>query len=530
MSTTTTDFEKPRWRIAGPGLIAAATGVGAGDLVASLIAGSRFGYLLLWAAVIGCLFKIILVEGTGRWYLATGKTIFQGWRTLGRWTAIYFGIYIVVWGFVYGATAMSSTALPLAALFPAIDLKIFAIASGLLGLALVWFGRYGFFEKIMTALVGIMFVTVVGSAIMTVPNIPEIFNGLVPRLPENSLFYVLGLAGGVGGTITLAAYGYWLKEKGWNKPKWMSVMRIDNSVAYVVTGIFVIAMLVVGAELLHSANISLAEGGDGLVDLSSVLEDRYGRVWAIIFLVGFWASSFSSLIGVWHGVSLMFADFFTNAGRKADSVGAESAPGARSKPARAYMLWLTIPPMLLLLIGKPFYLIITYGVLGSLFMPSLALTLLWLLNSSRVDKQWRNRIGSNSLMTLTAAVFAVLCARELWDLVAPLIGLARSVQPFGQLQPPSFQLGDLVVEFLQGGGLLGQADEIRLIVVGQIPMRGVDPPREFVQFAVDGGDLLGNRARFGRRQRAAFVTGARTGRRGAGVPAAVRFVGAFMRH
>ena len=42
-----------RWRLIGPGLVAAATGVGAGDLVATLIAGSMFGYALLWAAMLG---------------------------------------------------------------------------------------------------------------------------------------------------------------------------------------------------------------------------------------------------------------------------------------------------------------------------------------------------------------------------------------------------------------------------------------------------------------------------------------------
>ncbi|MEU7402603.1 hypothetical protein AB0B09_15195, partial [Streptomyces sp. NPDC044948] len=46
---------KSSWRHIGPGIVVAATGVGAGDLVATLIAGSNFGYTLLWAAVIGCL-------------------------------------------------------------------------------------------------------------------------------------------------------------------------------------------------------------------------------------------------------------------------------------------------------------------------------------------------------------------------------------------------------------------------------------------------------------------------------------------
>lgn len=65
----------PRWKLVGPGLVVAATGVGAADLVATLIAGQKYGYALLWAVVVGCLMKIVLVEGAGRYSLATGKTI-----------------------------------------------------------------------------------------------------------------------------------------------------------------------------------------------------------------------------------------------------------------------------------------------------------------------------------------------------------------------------------------------------------------------------------------------------------------------
>ena len=52
----------------GPGIVVAATGVGAGDLVATLIAGSNASATpLLWAAVLGCLVKISLAEAAGRW-------------------------------------------------------------------------------------------------------------------------------------------------------------------------------------------------------------------------------------------------------------------------------------------------------------------------------------------------------------------------------------------------------------------------------------------------------------------------------
>ncbi|MFD5451764.1 Nramp family divalent metal transporter, partial [Streptomyces sp. NPDC127100] len=58
------------WRHIGPGIVVAATGVGAGDLVATLIAGSNFGYTLLWAAIVGCLVKISLAEA---WAAGRGR-------------------------------------------------------------------------------------------------------------------------------------------------------------------------------------------------------------------------------------------------------------------------------------------------------------------------------------------------------------------------------------------------------------------------------------------------------------------------
>ncbi|MEU3705749.1 Nramp family divalent metal transporter [Streptomyces anulatus] len=413
------------WKYIGPGIVVAATGVGAGDLVATLIAGSKFGYTLMWAAVIGCVVKISLAEAAGRWHLATGRTLFDGWRSLGPWTTVYFAVYVVLWGFIYGATAMSSSALPIVALFPdGPGLKFWAIVTGLIGLAFVWFNRYAVFEKVMTVLIGIMFVVVVYVAARVVPDVGASFAGLLPVLPDGSLLYTLGLIGGVGGTITMAAYGYWVNAKGWSNSSWMKVMRLDNRVAYITTGIFVVAMLIVGAELLHASQVALTSGDRGLIDLGKVLEDRFGAGTAKLFLVGFFATSFSSLIGVWHGVSLMFADFVerfrapaAGGAKTEEHEGADVAERRqRSLPFRAYLLWLTFPPMTLLWLDEPFGLVIAYGVLGAFFMPFLALTLLWLLNSSRTPGEWRNGWVSNGMLALSGLLFVVLCVQQVREL------------------------------------------------------------------------------------------------------------------
>jgi Mn2+/Fe2+ NRAMP family transporter len=419
-TASNTTPRKSSWKYIGPGIVVAATGVGAGDLVATLVAGTNFGYTLLWAAVIGCVVKIALAEAAGRWHLATGRTLFDGWASIGSWTTAFFVVYAVIWGFVYGAAAMSSSGLPLQALFPGVmDLEWWAVSTGVVGLVFVWFNRYAVFEKVMTVLVGVMFLVTVYLAIRVVPNLGGLFAGLLPVLPDgqDSILNTLGLIGGVGGTITLAAYGYWVNAKGWTGPGWMKTMRLDNRVAYITTGVFVVAMLIVGAELLHSSGIAIASGDKGLIQLGDILEKEYGAATAKFFLIGFFATSFTSLIGVWHGVSLMFADFVARYRTKRAATGEEVAEGRREKSwaFRGYLLWLTFPPIVLLFQGQPFRLIIIYGVLGAAFMPFLALTLIWLLNSSRTPVEWRNGLVSNIMLAVAGLLFLVLCVKQIWD-------------------------------------------------------------------------------------------------------------------
>lgn len=409
----------PKVRQIGPGLLAAATGVGAGDLVATMVAGARFGTVLLWAAVLGTALKLALAEGVGRWHLASGSTLLDGWRRLGYWATVFFGVYIVIWGVVYGATAMSAVALPLNALFPVLDVRYWAMISGVLGLVLVWAQRYASFEKLMVVLTGVMFVSVVLTAALVRPDLGALAAGLVPRLPDGSVIYVLGLIGGVGGTITLGAYGYWMLAKGWRGTGWLSMMRLDNTVGYALTGVFVTAMLVVGAEILAGQDIT---GSDtGLLTLGNELGAQFGEWSRVVFLIGFFSVSATSLLGVWNGVSLLFADWTRIIrlphGARAEATAGEHPyePGVaeRSPAFRAYLIWLTIPPMALLFLDRPFAVTLVYGVLGAAFMPFLGGTLLLLLNSKRIARDGRSGWWSNLLLAGASALFFVLLVADL---------------------------------------------------------------------------------------------------------------------
>ncbi|UWE04150.1 Nramp family divalent metal transporter [Laceyella sacchari] len=402
---------KDKLPLLGPGLIAAATGVGAGDLIAALVAGTNYGVAFIWAILLGSLLKYTLNEGVGRYHLVTGQTLLQGWRTLGRWTLVYFGAYLMIWGFIYGAAGPTSTALAATAMFPQLSFNTWAIVHSLLAFVLIFLGRYQLFERVMTALTGLMFVTVVGSAVLIFPDWTKIFSGLIPNAPDSSFIFVLGLIGGVGGSITMASYGYWIKEKRWSSPAWLSVMRLDSGLAYALTAIFTLSLLIVGAEFLYGSGIVIQDE-KGLITLARMLGDKFGTPVRWLFLLGFWSASFTSVLGVWNGVSYLFADWMRQIKREP-----ETTPISTTSPTyRFYVAWLTFPPMLLLFWGKPVSLVILYGVLGALFMPFLAITLLFLLNAKQLDDAYRNRWLTNLMLWVGILLFAILAIKECLEL------------------------------------------------------------------------------------------------------------------
>ena len=410
-----TQVEKPKkWKISyvGPGLVVAVAGVGAGDLVAALVAGADFGLLLIWAVILGAFLKYILNEGVGRWYLATGQTILQGWRSLGRWVSGYYVVYVVLFGLIYGAAVTSACALFISALFPALPVWGWAIIHALIGLAVGWFGGYQKFERIMQFFVIVMFITVVGSALFVLPSIGELANGLVPRMPDGSFLQTLGLISGVGGAASIPYYCYWIREKNWQGGPWMSIMRLDSAVAYIITGIFCFALMIVAYQFLYGAGISIS-GNEGLVTMAEIYGERFGSVATWLLLIGFWAAAFTSLLSAWNGLPYIFTDFvqlLKSKDKKSNRDISEKDPAYR-----AYLLWLTFPSMLFLFLDDPVLLVLIGLAFSATILPFLAITLMLLLNSKNVEIQYRNGVANNLILGAIIVIFVVLAAIELYN-------------------------------------------------------------------------------------------------------------------
>lgn len=402
---------RSRLRLVGPGIVIAVTGVGAGDMISSLVAGTTFGTVLIWAILIGAFLKFALTEGIGRWYMASGETILKGWHMLGRGATWYFLIYLFIVTFVFGAAVTSTAALGVDAMFPNV-LPIWAWAAlhGILGFVVVGIGRYDFFERIMKVLAAMKFGAIILLAVLLTPSLTDLALGLVPRIPEGGFINAMAIIGGVGGTFTLASYTYWVRERGWRQTSWIPTMRTDAAVGYILTGLFMISMLVIGSEFLFGTGTNI-EGEEGLVALADPIQDRFGLLVRWVFLVGFWAVATGAMIGAWNGAAYLFADSMRTF-RDVPDDRAEEYLSEKSVWFRAMLVWITFPPMVLYAFGQPVALVIVYASLGALFLPFLAITLLLLLNSRRVAPEFRNRLATNVLLALSVIPFIVVGIQE----------------------------------------------------------------------------------------------------------------------
>jgi Mn2+/Fe2+ NRAMP family transporter len=403
----------------GPGIAIAATGVGAGDLLAAMLAGANFGTALMWVVVVGAVLKLGLNEGVARWQLATGTTLLEGWcRHLGWPIKIYFFAYLVLWGFIVAGGLMSACGVAAHALWPVLSIRSWAIVHSLAALSLVVVGRYSIFESVMKALIGLMTVTLLVSVVMVGPDFMSIVRGLVPRLPTGSAAATLSLMGGVGGSVTLLAYGYWIREKGWKGVDALAGVRLDLTVGYALTGLFGIAMLLLAAVVLGGGE-GMPEGSEGLVACGDAIRAattaRFGAVAgnavATIFLIGIWGAVFTSTLGVWNGVPYLFADYLDAFRGRFDT-----DVDTRGAAYRGFLFYLAVPPMALLFLGRPIWVIKVYTLTGGLFMPLLAATLLWLNSRRRLMGDLRNGIVSTATLVLALLLFAVIAGRQVIDL------------------------------------------------------------------------------------------------------------------
>ncbi|HUG80949.1 MAG TPA: Nramp family divalent metal transporter [Bryobacterales bacterium] len=405
--------------IIAPGILLAATGVGAGDLLTATLAGNEVGLPVLWAAVAGAILKWTLNEGLARWQLGTNSTLLEGWVwKLGGWIQWFFLTYLVLFTLAVGGALASACGVAASAFLPlSQDPDTSKILWGVLhsfaGYLLVRYGSFRLFEVLMSVFIALMFGTVVLTAVLIGPDWAGVARGFVPSVPRGGSAWLLAVMGGVGGTVTLMSYGYWIREQGRESREDIRICRIDLAVGYMMTALFGIAVIIIGSHITVSN-----QGATLAVEMADELARVVGPWGRYAFLAGFWGAVFSSLLGVWQSIPYLFADIMDLRGGMKPGIR-RSHDLRAGKPYRMYLAFIATVPLIFL--WTPVRSIqLSFGVLAAFFLPLMALTLL-IMNNRRqwVGADFVSHWGHNVILGLGFVFFAYVGVTGLIEQFAP---------------------------------------------------------------------------------------------------------------
>lgn len=305
---------------------------------------------------------------------------------------------------------------------------VWGIAHSAVGLFIAWKGGFAGFERVMSICTGVMVVSVIVTAgMIVVTSDAALIASIVPReLPSgrDQWIWILGVLGGVGGTVTMLSYGYWIREAGRTGAEGLRESRYDLAFSYALTALFGCAMVIIGSRITGTG-----KGAAVAIQLSDQLASSLGTWARWVFLAGFWAAVFTSLLGVWQSAPYIFADFMRVRKRWSYGIGNrnetsdaqnnmlnDGADGSldTKRDYRWFLLAIATLPLVLLW-GTVKEVQVLYTTLGAAFMPLTALTLLVMNNRVKWVGEYRNRAVANILLVVTLAVFTYLAIAGIRD-------------------------------------------------------------------------------------------------------------------
>ena len=174
---------------------------------------------------------------------------------------------------------------------------------------------------------------------------------------------MLSLIGGVGGSITMLSYNYWMREEGMRGSGFLSYVRGDIAIAYIFTALFGISIMLIANDAFFVNSVTLRDA-EAVPKMAAALGTLLGTFGRVAFSVGFWAAVFASLLGVWQSVPYLYADFYGILNKMSPEARKEVIK-VTSTPYRLALAFITLVPLPFAFTGRPIAIIVTYTIVGA---------------------------------------------------------------------------------------------------------------------------------------------------------------------
>ncbi len=398
----------------GPGFLVSVGYMDPGNWATSIAAGAKFGYALLWVALLSNIMAIVLQALAGRLAVASGRDLAQACRdAYGKPAAFILWLFAEVAIIATDIAEVVGTAIGLNLLFN-IPLELGVIITALDVFIVLMLQRLGFrkVEAFVFALLAVIFICFIAQMALAKPEWSGVFAGFVPTAEllhrPGMLYLSLGIIGATvmphnlylhSGIVQTRHLGETIPEK----RKVLRYVTFDSTFALMLALFVNAAILILAAATFHQAGqTEVVEIGDAQRMLAPLLGSLLAPK---LFAIALLACGLNSAVTATLAGQIVMEGF----------INFHMAPWARRLVTRS----IAILPAVLVTIyygssGTAFLLVFSQVVLA--FQLPFAIIPLIQFTASRskmgalVSPRWLTATA-----TLTAAVVIVLNVKLIWD-------------------------------------------------------------------------------------------------------------------
>lgn len=286
----------------GPGLLFAGAAIGVSHLVQSTRAGADFGFGLLWALLLVHLFKYPFFQFGPRYTAATGETLLDGYRKMGKPVlAVYYILNFVTMFTIQAAVTIVTAGLAS---------KLFGFTNNLvtwssillaISILILIIGKYKLLDNLMKFIVIVLAISSIFAVLVAIFNSKETFE-ITQILPTGTIeiTFLIAFLGWMPAPVDVSIWhSIWSVEK--NK---ISISRttpkeaiFDFNVGYIGTLFMGVCFIALGALVMFKSGETFSNKGyEFASQLIQLYTKNLGNFSYIFIAVAAFTTMFSTTI------------------------------------------------------------------------------------------------------------------------------------------------------------------------------------------------------------------------------------------
>ena len=285
----------------GPGLLFAGAAVGVSHLVQSTRAGADFGFGLLWALLIAAFFKYPFFQFGPRYAAATGETLLDGYKKLGKGVLVISYSISFITMFIIQAAVTIVTAGLAVNLFGFFDMVTWSLLITILSITILLIGKYKLLDNLMKYVILLLTIcTLIAVSVALIKNNQAFtFTQVFPK-GAIEITFLIAFLGWMPAPLDISVWqSIWSleKERATLKKTTTKQAIFDFNIGYLGTIFLAVCFVILGALVMYNSGESFSNKGDVFAgQLITLYTKNLGNLAYVFIAIAAFTTMFSTTI------------------------------------------------------------------------------------------------------------------------------------------------------------------------------------------------------------------------------------------